>query len=150
MKEQMARNYNEQAYNDASQQTKDHRQLHQNDSSRRKLMSILRKVQRSRWRLNMRCPTYSQVTTGQPLRYRWCDEAYNSIREHWLRHCPAMVYWQKLMTARLTEHEDFLDDRETTIAIFNSQNAAAYEEITVLLRNFRLYIYIYTNFNIYL
>ena len=33
MKEQMVRHYNEQAYNDASQQTKDHRQLHQTESS---------------------------------------------------------------------------------------------------------------------
>ena len=32
MKEQMAPNYNEQAYNDASQQTKDHIQLNQTDS----------------------------------------------------------------------------------------------------------------------
>ena len=40
MKEQMARHYNEQAYNDASQQTKDQRQLHQTDGSRRKLMSM--------------------------------------------------------------------------------------------------------------
>ena len=38
MKEQMAQHYNEQAYNEASQQTKDHRQLHQTDSSRKKLM----------------------------------------------------------------------------------------------------------------
>ena len=98
MKEQLARHYNEQAYNDASQQTKDHRQLHQTDSSMRKLMSIPRKVQCSIWRLNMTCPTYSQVTTGQPLRCRWCDEDYNSITEHWLRHCPAVVYWQELMT----------------------------------------------------
>ena len=92
MKEQMALHYNEQAYNDASQQTKDHRQLHQTDSSMRKLMSMPRKVERSIWRLNMRCPTYSQVTTGQPLRCRWCDEDYNSITERWLRHCPATVY----------------------------------------------------------
>ena len=42
----------------------------------------------------------------------------------------AMVYWQELMTARLTEHEAFLGDRETTIVILNSQNAVAYEEIT--------------------
>ena len=34
------------------------------------------------------------------------------------------------MTARLNEHEDYLDDRETMIAILNSQNAVAYEEIT--------------------
>ena len=67
---------------------------------------------------------------------RWCDEDYNSITEHWLRHCMATVYRQELMTARLTEHEAFLDDRETTIAILNSQNAVAYEEITGLLRNF--------------
>ena len=136
MKEQMARHYNEQAYTDASHQTKDHR--HQTESSMRKLMSMPRKVQRSIWRLNMGCPTYSQVTTGQPMRCRWCDEDYNSITEHWLRHCPAMVYWQELMTTRLTEHEAFLDDRKTTIAILNSQNAVAYEEITVLLRNFPL------------
>ena len=97
-------------------------------------MSIARKVQLSIWRLNMKCPTYSQVTTGQPLICRWCDEDYNSITEEWLRHCPAMVYWQELMTARLTEHEAFLDDRETTIAILNSQNAEAYEEITGLVR----------------
>ena len=134
----MARHYNEQAHNDASQQTKDHSQLHQTDSSMRKLMSMPRKAQRSIWRLNMRCPTYSQVTIGQPLRFRWCDEDYNSITEHWLRHFPAMVYWQELMTAKLTEHTAFLDDRETTIAILNSQNAVAYEEITVLLRNFPL------------
>ena len=44
MKERMARHYNEKAYNDASQQTKDHRQLHQTDSSRRKLMSMPMKV----------------------------------------------------------------------------------------------------------
>ena len=101
-------------------------------------MSMPRIVQRSIWRMNMRCPTYSQVITGQPLRCRWCDEDYNSITEHWLRHCLAMVYWQELMTARLTEHEAFLDDREITIAILNSQKAVAYEEITGLLRNFSL------------
>ena len=136
MKDQVARHYNEQAYNDASQKTKDHIQLHQTDSSMRKLMSMPKKVQRYIWRLNMRCPTYSQKTTGQPLRCMWCDEDYNSITERWLCHFPAMVYWQELMTDRLTEHEAFLDDRETTIAIFNSQNA--YEEITLLLRNFPL------------
>ena len=86
----------------------------------------------------MRWPTYSQVTTGQPLRCRWCDEDYNSITEQWLRHFPDMIYWQELMTARLTEHEAFLDDRETTIAILNSQDAVAYEEIMGLLRNFPL------------
>ena len=74
MKEQMARHYNEQVYNDASQQTMGHRQLHQTDSSMRKLVSLPRKVQRPIWRLNMRCPTYSQVTTGEPLRCRWCNE----------------------------------------------------------------------------
>ena len=138
MKDQMERHYNEQAYNDASQQTKDHRRLHQIESSKRKLMSMPRKVQQSIWRLNMRCPTYSQVTTRQPLRCRSCDEDYNIITEHWLRYCPAMMYWQELMTARLNEHEGYLDDRETIIAILNSQNAVAYEEITGLLRNFRL------------
>ena len=45
MKEEMARHYNEQPYNDASQQTMDHRRLHQTDSARKKLMSIPRKVQ---------------------------------------------------------------------------------------------------------
>ena len=134
----MARHNNEQPYNAASQQTKDHRPLHQTHSTMRKLMSMPMKVQRSIWRLYMRCLTYSQVTTGQPLRCRWCNEDYNSITEHWLRHCPAMVYWQELMTDRLIEHEAFLDDRETTIAILNLQNAVACEEITVLLRNFPL------------
>ena len=70
MKDQMARHYNEQAYNAASQQTKDHRQLHQTDSSMRKLMSMSKKVQRFIWMLNMRCPTHSHVTPGQPLRCR--------------------------------------------------------------------------------
>ena len=111
MKKQMTRHYNEEAHNDASQQTKDYRQLHQTDNSRRKLISIPMKVQRSIWRLNMRCPTYSQVTTGQPLRYRWCGEDYSNITEHWLRHFPALVYWQALMMARLTEHKAFLDHR---------------------------------------
>ena len=59
-------------------------------------------------------------------------------RRHWLRHCAAMVYWQELMTTRLNEHEAHLDDRETTIAILNSQNAVAYEEITGLLQKFPL------------
>ena len=68
--EQIRQQYNEQAYNDASQQTKDHRQLHQTDNSMRKLMSMQRKLQCFIWRLNIRCPTYSQVTTGQPLRCR--------------------------------------------------------------------------------
>ena len=48
MKEQMTRNYNDQAYNDTSQQTKDHRQLHQTDSSMRKLMSRLQTTQHTR------------------------------------------------------------------------------------------------------
>ena len=75
-------------------------------------MSMRRKVQSSIWRLNMRCPTYSQVTTGQSQSCEWRDEDYNSITEHWLRHFPAMGYWPELMTARLAEHEAFLDDRE--------------------------------------
>ena len=119
-------------------QTKDHKRLHQTDSSRRKLMSMRRKVQHSIRRLNMRCPTYSQVTTGQLLRFRWCNEDYSIITEHWLRHCPAMGYWQELMTTRLNEHEAHLNDSETTIVIVNSQNAVAYKEITGLLRNFPL------------
>ena len=101
-------------------------------------MSMPRKIQRSIWRLNMRCPTYSQVTTRQPLRCKWCDEDYYSITKHWLRHCPAMMYWQELMMDRLNEHEVYLDDRETVTAILNSQNAVAYEEITGLLRQFPL------------
>ena len=131
MKDQMERNYNEQAYSDTPQQTKDHRRLHQTVSSRRKLMSMPRRVQQSIWRLNMRCPTHSQVTTRQPLRCRWCDE-------DWLRHCPAMMYWQERMAASLNEHEGYLDDRGTITAILNSQNAVVYEEITRLLRNFPL------------
>ena len=59
---------------------------------------------------------------------RWCDEDYSSITKHWLRHCPAMTYWQERMTASLNEHEDYSDDRETIIAILNSQNAVAYED----------------------
>ena len=54
MKEQITRHYNEQAYHDTSQQTKDHRRLHQTDSSKRKLLSMPRKVQRSTSRLNIR------------------------------------------------------------------------------------------------
>ena len=46
MKEQMERLYNEQAYNHASQQTKDHRQLHQTDSSMRKLILTRTRMQR--------------------------------------------------------------------------------------------------------
>ena len=138
MKEQMERHYKEQAYNEASQKTMDHRRLQQTVSSRRTLMTMPRKIQRSIWRLNMRCPTYSQVTTGQPLRCRWCDEDYYSITEHWLRHCPAMMYWQELMMDRLNEHEVYLEDRETVTAILKSQNAVAYEDITGLLRQFPL------------
>ena len=39
-----ARHYNEQAYNDALQQTKDHRQLRQTDSSLSKLISMPSKL----------------------------------------------------------------------------------------------------------
>ena len=138
MKDQMERHYNEQAYSDASQQSKDHRRLHQTVRSWRKLMLMPRRVQQYIWRLNMRCPRYSQVTTRQPLRCRWCDEDYNSITMHWLRHCPAMMYWQERMAARLNEHVGYLDDRETITAILNSLNTVAYEEITGLLRNFPL------------
>ena len=138
MKAQMVRHYTEQAYSDASQQTKDHRRLHQTVSSRKKLMSMPRRMQQSIWRLKMRCPTFSQVTTGQPLRCRWCDEDYSSITMHWLRHCPAMMYWQDRMAARLKEHECDLCDREAITAILNSQNAVDYEEINGLLLNFPL------------
>ena len=135
MKEQMELHYND--YNDASQITKDHRRLHQTVSSRRILMSMSRKVQRSIWRLNMRCPTYSQVTTRQPLRCRWRDEDYYSITKHWLRHCPAMMYWQELMLARLKEHEGYLDDRETIIPILNSQYVVGYDEIFTTISSYR-------------
>ena len=98
-------------------------------------MSMPRKLKRSIWRLNMRCPAYSHVTTRQPLRCRWCDEDNYSITKHWLRHCQAMMYWQELMTnMRATK----LDVRETMIAILNSQNAVGYAEITGLLRQFPL------------
>ena len=79
-----------------------------------------------------------RTTAGQPLRCRWCNEDYNIITEHWLRHCPAIGYWKELMPASLNEHDAHFDDRETTIAILNSQNAVTYEEITGLLRNFPL------------
>ena len=36
---------------------------------------------------------------------------------------------------RLSEHEAYLDARETTIAILNSQNTVAYEEIKGLVLN---------------
>ena len=122
MKDQMELHYTEQACSDASQQTKDHRRLHQTVSSRKKLMSMPRRVQRSIWRLKMRCPTYSQVTTGKPLRCRWCDEDYSSITMHWLRHCPAMMYWQDRMEARLKEHECDLCDREVITAILTERS----------------------------
>ena len=102
-------------------------------------MAMPRKVQSSIWKLKMRCQTYLQVTTGQPLRCRWCDEDYKSIMEHWIRHNPAMAYWQELMMARLAEHEAYLDDREAIIAILNSENAVVHEEITGLLRNVPLH-----------
>ena len=44
MKEQIRWPNNEQAYNDVSQQTKDHIILYQTDSSKRKIMSIQRNV----------------------------------------------------------------------------------------------------------
>ena len=47
MKDQMERHYTEQAYSNASQQTKDHRRLHQTVRSRKKLMSMPRRIQRS-------------------------------------------------------------------------------------------------------
>ena len=47
-------------------------------------------------------------------------------------------YWQELMTDRLTEHETYLEDRETTISKLISPNAVAYKEITVVLRNLPL------------
>ena len=57
---------------------------------------------------------------------------------HWLRHCPAMMYWQDRMEARLKEHECDLCDSEAITAILNSQNAVDYEQINGLLRNFPL------------
>ena len=80
------------------------------------------------------CSSYSlfdssEVTTGHPLRSRWCEEAYSNT-EHWLCHCPAIGYGQELIMARLTDQEICLDDRETTIAILNSQNVVAYRTYT--------------------
>ena len=47
---------------------------------------------------------------------------------------PSYGCWSDLMIARLTEHEDYLDDRETPTAILNSQIAVAYDEIRHILR----------------
>ena len=121
MKVQMERHYNEQAYNDASQKNKYHRRLHRTVSARRRLMPMPRKLQRSIWRLNMRCPTYSQVTTRQPLRCRWCDEDYYSTTKHWLRHCQAMMYWQELMTVRLNEHEGYRETMNSQYSTHKTQ-----------------------------
>ena len=93
-------------------------------------MPMQRKVQRSILRLNMKMsniPINENRTTNE---IQVVYEDYNSIMEHWLRYCPTMGYWPKVMTARLTEPKAHLDDKETTIAILNSQNAVAYKEIT--------------------
>ena len=55
---------------------------------------------------------------------------------HWLRHCPAMMYWQEQMAARIKEHGCDLDDREAITAILNSQNAVDYEEINLTFTKF--------------
>ena len=52
--------------------------------------------------------------------------------------CPAMMYWQDRMSARLKEQECDLCDREAITALLNSQNTVDYEEINGLLRNFPL------------
>ena len=76
----------------------------------------------------------SQVTTGQVLRCRWCDENYNSITKYWIRYCAAMVYWQELLTTRLNEHEAHLD-RGTTIAILTERSSLRRDHRTLIERS---------------
>ena len=96
MIETMRKRYNEETYRHASQTTINHRKLIQTVKTRKTLMNMQRKTQRSIWRLRMRSPTYSQMTTDQPLTCRWCEEDYNRITDHWILFCPAMEYWRTL------------------------------------------------------
>ena len=66
MKEQLTRHFNEHAYHEASQ----HRRLRQTDRSRRKLMSMPMKVQRSIWRLKMICECDNGTTTLMQVVWR--------------------------------------------------------------------------------
>ena len=135
--ETMRNHYNEDTYTHASQRTINHSKLVQTVKSRKALMCMQRKTQRSIWRLRMRSPTYSQMTTDQPLTCRWCGEDYKSITDHWILHCPAMEYWRTLMMSKLPVGH-YLSDTDKTIAVLNSQDAHSYEEMKGLLREFPL------------
>ena len=67
MIETMRNLYNEETYRHASQTTINHRKLIQTVKTRKSLMNMQRKTQKAIWRLRMRSPTYSQMTTDQPL-----------------------------------------------------------------------------------
>ena len=82
--ETMRNRYNEETYRHASQTTINHRKLIQTAKTRKTLMNMQRKTQRSIWRLRMRSPTYSQMTTDQPLTCRWCEEDYNRSLDSFL------------------------------------------------------------------
>ena len=129
--------YNEDIYTHASQRTINHRKLVQTVKSRKALMNMQRKTQRSIWRLRLRSLTYSQMTTNQPLTCRWCGDEYNCITDHWILHCPAMEYWRTLMRSQLPSGH-YLSDTDKTIAVLNSQDAHSYEEMKGLLREFPL------------
>ena len=134
--ETMRNLYNEETYRHASQTTINHRKLIQTVKTRKSLMNMQRKMQKSIWRLRMRSPTYSQMTTDQPLTCRWCEEDYNSITNHWILFCPAMEYRRSLMMAKLPDSQ--LSDTDKIIAVLNSQDADSYEELRGLLREFPL------------
>ena len=74
----------------------------------------------------MGTPTFSQMTTDQPLACRWCEEEYNSITYHWILHCPGMEYWRTLMMSKLQD-EVHLSDTDKSISVLNSQDADLYE-----------------------
>ena len=74
----------------------------------------------------MRSPTYSQMTTDQPLTCRWFEEDYNSITDHWILFCPAMEYWRTLMMSKFPDSH--LSDIDKIIAVLNSQDADSYED----------------------
>ena len=128
--------YNEETYRHASQTTINRRKLIQTVKTRKSLMNMQRKTQKSIWRLRMRSPTYSQMTTDQPLTCRWCEEDYNSISDHWILFYPAMKYRRSLMMSKLPDSQ--LSDTDKIIAVLNSQDADSYEELRGLLREFPL------------
>ena len=135
--ETMRNRYNEEIYRHASQRTINHKQLVQTVKTRKTLMHMQRKTQRSKWRFRMRSPTYSQMTTDQQLTCRWCEEDYNSIIDNWILHFPAMEYWRTLMMSKLPD-EVHLSDTYKTIAVLKSQDADLYEEMRGPLREFPL------------